>query len=483
MTITPDIPPNIVLTGHFELDDQCTFRHVPFHVPGGTQQLHIAITYNDQISSDPRHTGGNTLDIGMFDERGTKANSPGFRGWSGSNKVALTIGSEWATPPYRTGRPGAGTWHLALAPYKVSDRGLDYEVRIWLDPGIPAPPRGVSAPMPPDGPRSLPDPAEPNWYRGDLHAHTVYSDGSATPAGLAAAAAAAGLDFFGITDHNRAQSPIGFVPTGPGWPVLIPGVEVTTYAGHFNVWGTDAWYEFRDPTAEGLQRAVDAARADGGLISLNHPKPFGPEWNFPEVTGFDCIEPWNGWWGRINTRALHEWDDRLRKGERLIGICGSDIHQPEVTGDPRNPLSPVRIAWPSLWIQTDEVLSADSVIAAIRAGRSFISESPHGPQLYFRRRDDSLTARIVGASGDALMLIGGPGVIATSPILRDDLTLAWSLAEAHRIHPSTGDMSRYVRAQVVDVLGNIRALSNPVWLDDDQPTPAAAERPGRDQTS
>ncbi|HEV2067574.1 MAG TPA: CehA/McbA family metallohydrolase [Thermomicrobiales bacterium] len=470
MTINPVTPADITLRGRFDPDDQCTFRHVPFDVPDETDQIHVTISYNDQISADPRYTDGNTLDIGMFDERGIAAGSHGFRGWSGSNKLALTIGTEWATPPYRSGRPGAGTWNVLLSPYKVSSRGLDYEIAIWLNPGVPAPAQPSTGPAPEVGPGLRSVPAEPHWYRGDLHAHTIYSDGSATPAELAIAVAHAGLDFFGITDHNRAQSPVGLVPSGNGWPVLVPGVEVTTYAGHFNVWGTDAWYEFRDPTAEGLQRAVDAARADGGLVSLNHPKPFGPEWLFPEVTGFDCIEPWNGWWGRLNTRSLSAWDDRLRNGERLIGICGSDIHQPEVTGDQHNPLSPVRIGWPTLWIRSVGPLTAEAVISAIRAGRCFISESPNGPQLYVQQAGDRLSARSIGARGNALVLVGNTGVIATTPLASDDLTIDWSLQELASGLGSQRDMSWYVRAQIVDDTGTVRALSNPVWLDDAAPT-------------
>jgi hypothetical protein len=466
MTTIPHVPPDIILRGRFDVEDQWTFRHVPFDVADGVNQIHIAIAYNDRISSDPRQTNGNTLDIGVFDERGIATGSPGFRGWSGSNKLAFTIGTEWATPPYRAERPGTGRWHLVLSPYKVSDRGLDYEGRIWINPGIPSPPVPVAPDVGPSRPRNLPEPAEPNWYRGDPHAHTIYSDGSATPTELAATAAAAGLDFFGITDHNRAQSPVGLVPTGSGWPVLVPGVEVTTYAGHFNVWGTDTWYEFRDPTPEGLQRAVDAARADGGLVSLNHPKPFGPEWLFPEVTGFECIEPWNGWWGRINTRSLRYWDERLRMGERLVGICGSDIHEPEVIGDPSNPLTPVRIAWPTLWVQTEEPLAAETITAAIRAGRCFISESPAGPQLYIRREAGGIAVRVVGAKGNAVMLIGDPGVVATAAVPSEDHTVNWSLESLDRDASMTGEPSRYVRAQVVDDLGNVRALSNPIWLDE-----------------
>ncbi len=465
MTIPPGTPPDMTLRGRFDLDDQWTFRHLPFDIPEDIDQIHLSIRYNDQISSDPRLTDGNTLDIGLFDERGIAAGGPGFRGWSGSTKLDLTIGTAWATPPYRTGRPAAGTWHVVLSAYKVGARGLDYEVSIWLNPGISPPPEAPVPETAPARPRNLPDPVEPHWYRGDIHAHTIYSDGKVTPAELAAIAAAAGLNFFGITDHNRAQSPAGLVPTGLGWPVLVPGVEVTTYAGHFNVWGTDTWYDFRDPTPEGIQRAVDAARADGGLVSLNHPKPFGPEWLFPEITGFDCVEPWNGWWGRINTGSLQYWDDRLREGRRLVGIGGSDIHNPGIIGDPSNPLSPVRMGWPTLWIRTDEPLSAETILSAIRAGHCFVSESPAGPQLYVRHDNGRLIARIVGAEGDALMLIGNSGVIATSPIPAGDLTLEWPLEGLYADVGSHKDMSRYVRAQIVNDVGTVRALSNPVWLD------------------
>src|SRR6476646_5281101 len=117
-----------ILEGRFEPDEQQTFRHVPFSVPDGVDQLHLRVTYNDQIDSDPLRFGGNTLDIGLFDERGTASGGPGFRGWSGSNKLDLTIGADWSTPPYRAGAPGNGTWHVLLGAYKVGPNGLDYRI-------------------------------------------------------------------------------------------------------------------------------------------------------------------------------------------------------------------------------------------------------------------------------------------------------------------------------------------------------------------
>src|SRR5437867_67863 len=51
--------------------------------------------------------------------------------------------------------------------------------------------------------RDVADPTRaPGWYRGDLHSHSVHSDGSNTVAEMAEAASAIGLDFLAPTDHN-----------------------------------------------------------------------------------------------------------------------------------------------------------------------------------------------------------------------------------------------------------------------------------------
>src|SRR5688572_14122834 len=132
--MNPGRAPDIVLRGRFTRGDERRYRHVPFDVPSGHRQLHIRIQYNDRISSDPRAGGGNTLDVGLFDERGNAPGSPGFRGWSGSERLEITIDEAWATPPYRAGVIGGGTWQLVLGPYKIGPNGLAYTAEIWLDP-------------------------------------------------------------------------------------------------------------------------------------------------------------------------------------------------------------------------------------------------------------------------------------------------------------------------------------------------------------
>ena len=51
-----------------------------------------------------------------------------------------------------------------------------------------------------------------NWYRGDLHAHSTYSDGDSPVADVIARAETLGLDFFALTDHDVSMdgNPIHF---------------------------------------------------------------------------------------------------------------------------------------------------------------------------------------------------------------------------------------------------------------------------------
>src|SRR5207245_1300456 len=172
--------------------------HVPFQVPAGVRPMHVAYDYSERIPSDPQLVDGNTLDIGIFDPRGIAPSSPGFRRWSGSHHLDFTIAENWATPPYLGGSIQPGTWHVLLGPYKVGLHGCEYEVKITFspDPGQPEPrPLRIDAKRPADLQRA----AERGWLRGDLHCHTLYSDGDSWPANMVADAGRRGLDFLGVT--------------------------------------------------------------------------------------------------------------------------------------------------------------------------------------------------------------------------------------------------------------------------------------------
>ena len=159
-----DASPDIVLEGRFSEADQKRYSLVPFTLPAGVRQIHVSYAYSDRIDSDPLLSGGSTLDIGLFDPRGTETGSTGFRGWSGSHQLDFTIGEDWATPPYAPGPMSPGTWNVLLGPYKVVPRGCDWRVEVRLDPGLVPPRRDMVRIGEPRRP-SLPE-ARPGWLRG-----------------------------------------------------------------------------------------------------------------------------------------------------------------------------------------------------------------------------------------------------------------------------------------------------------------------------
>jgi len=64
----------------------------------------------------------------------------------------------------------------------------------------------------------------------DLHAHSTASDGTDSPAGLMAAAAAAGLDVVAITDHDNTGGWAPALAARPAELTVIRGAEFSTLA-------------------------------------------------------------------------------------------------------------------------------------------------------------------------------------------------------------------------------------------------------------
>jgi hypothetical protein len=424
---------------------------LPFTVPAGVRQVHLRYDYNDRISSDPVLEGGNTLDAGLFDEQGIASGGPGFRGWSGSERLAFTIDEHWATPPYRSGPIGAGVWHVLLGPYKIGPRGLDYRVEIWFNAGLPPEVPEIVL-REPRMRAQVPAAAEPGWVRGDLHCHSLYSDGDSWPSELLVRAAELGLDFLAITDHNSAQFPKR-PDDPPGLPFLLHGIEVTTYGGHWNVWGLREWFDFRDPTAAGVAAEMRRAIAAGGFVSINHPRPWGPDWHYEGIEVNHAVEVWNGPWDHLNPVCAAFWEDQISRGRRVVAVGGSDTH--ELRGAGEGLLPPPKLAEPTTWIHVGPRLDAASLLAGLRAGRCFVSASPRGPQLYCRKIEGGMTVRVVGGDGAKLEVLAGATVIAERAVMGGDWSETVEIAE----------QAPYVRAQVVNEKGNVLAFANPMWAD------------------
>ena len=164
-----------------------------------------------------------------------------------------------------------------------------------------------------------------------------------------------------------------------------------------------------------------------------------------------AIEVWNGPWARLNSAALDFWEARLRLGQRLVAVGGSDTHilRRRVT-DPRHTQA---LGMPTTWVEAGPGADAAAIIDAMRAGRTFVSAGPDGPQLYLEPKGRGVEVSVRGGSRRSLIVQDDKGAIGAAAVESED----WSTTVAV---PSA---STYVRAQLVAANGELQALTSALW--------------------
>ncbi len=457
-------PHHLEIRGHVSLEDKeaCDYRMLPFEVPAGINRIEVEYTFSEDEPGGLWREAGNIVDIGLFDARGSEfLTEEGFRGWSGSARRQFFVAEKEATPGYLPGPIPAGRWEILLGLHRILPQGCDYQVTIRMYPGEGNQKRAlnvVPAPILRRGAR---------WYRGDLHCHTHHSDAKGSLEDLVATARMQKLDFLAVTEHNTV-SHLPFLPQHTCEDLLlISGQEITTDYGHANVWGIDRWQEFRCRSQEEMRQVLEWARAQGALISINHPKEMGPPWTFRMEAEFDCIEVWQLAWFMFNEQSLALWERLLREGHRLTAVGGSDYHQEPFTGE----LGVLMLGTPCTWVYARE-LSQAAILAAIRAGRVFISKSPEGPHIDLSAEAEGqkagigdelfispgsevhLRCRVEGGAGDWLQIRSPQGDFETK-IDAETYEYAWTLQV---------EVDTFIRAEVVGEGAEMHALSNPIYL-------------------
>jgi len=352
------------------------YRYVPVDVPPGARSLRVELAFD-------RSAG--VLDLGLFDPAGR------FRGYSGGARDAFVVGETTATPGYLPGPLPAGTWQVLLGLHRLPAAGLGWSLTaetsrdlgnsgLANEPQISKIERRVRGRA-----RELPSADGMRWLAGDLHAHTVHSDGAHTVADVAALAADAGLDFLAVTDHNTVSHHPELAAT-PG-VVLVPGQEVTTDRGHANAFGPLDWVDFRRPPDDWLS-TVEAA---GGLLSVNHPLAGDCAWLMPMARRPPLAEVWHsGWWDRTWGAPL-AW--LLAWAPDAVAVGGSDFHR---LSDSE------RLGRPTTWVAAAEP-SVAGILDGLRAGRTAISADPRAPVLL------RLADRLVAVDADGALLVDPTG--------------------------------------------------------------------------
>ncbi|MWV46027.1 hypothetical protein GRF59_20620 [Paenibacillus sp. HJL G12] len=228
-----------------------------------------------------------------------------------------------------------------------------------------------------DGPRER----KRRWYKGDLHTHTVLSDGDMTTGQITREAEARGLDFFATTEHNILAC---------RWPksrtLVIPGFEVTSFGkGDWNAIGVKRWLDWRIgapgggiDTQQGMDRLMEECGGTGTLRCLNHPLDTPFAWMFMEtplslLDGFEVMNsPTSSTSSAATEQALVAWNALWNEGYRTTGIGGSDIHAVPPTDEETADGTHARLADPATYVDADE-LSASAILSAVRAGRVYVS--------------------------------------------------------------------------------------------------------------
>lgn len=310
---------------------------------------------------------------------------------------------------------------------------------------------------------------------GNLHVHTVYSDGTARHPEIALAAARAGLDFVVVTDHNVWVRGVEGYTDGV---LLLVGEEVHSVrrfpqVSHLLIYGAE---EEMAPLAADPQRLIRQVNERGGLCFLAHPyekgSPISPDleaipWVDWEVEGYTGLEIWNTMsefkgllWSRLAvlfyaffpglglrgpfSAILRRWDALLRDGHRVAAIGGADAHGHTYhLGPIRRVVFPYEtlFRWVNTHVLVERPLSGDLetdkrlIYDALRVGRTWVG---------YDRLDSTRGFRFHVRSGSSVATMG------------EEIARAGALVfEVETPHPGA---IRLIRDGRVVACGRVKAL-------------------------
>ncbi len=350
---------------HYEADVPIgggDYVDVPFDVPAGTVEIEVS------------HTDGSDvviLDWGVWSPEG-------FRGWGGGNTENAIIGVAQSSRSYLPGPITPGTWTVSIGKAKIDPAPVGHyaiDVTCRDNATLAVLPKAPFAPIVLSGDR--------RWYKGDFHVHSEQSgDATATLLQIATLAKSRGLDFVNLSDHNTNAQHALIAALQPMMPsfLFLRGAEITTYAGHGNSVGTNAYIDhrigFQSRKVTGI---LDEVQAQGGVFIVNHPSLdlggacIGCAWrhadtDWSKVNGIEVITgKWEFVERAFTPAAIAMWDKQLDAGNHIAAIGGSDDHRAGMgTGVTDTPLgSPTTLVLAA-------GLSEAAIIDAIRHGRTIV---------------------------------------------------------------------------------------------------------------
>lgn len=249
-------------------------------------------------------------------------------------------------------------------------------------------------------------------YRGVIHCHSTYSDGTGDMDEIAKAANKVGLDFVMMTDHDQMKPLEDGRDRYEGSVLMICGTEITPAANHYVAFGEGKLKDVEKLKLMKPQEYIDAINAQDWFGFISHPDHGGArrfdiagyrweDWNVGGYAGmgvWDLMTDWlsqvdrddatlkaytdfEDWLSGPRIETLKRWD-ALNLKRKVVGIGEIDNHKyrKEFEGQPIE-IFPYKVAFRTITnhILLDRPLDRDykkarkQVLKAVRNGNLYVS--------------------------------------------------------------------------------------------------------------
>jgi hypothetical protein len=186
-------------------------------------------------------------------------------------------------------------------------------------------------------------------YRGIIHCHSTYSDGTGDMEEIGKAANDAGLDFVMMTDHDQMKPVEDGQEKWNGSSLIICGTEITPEKNHYIVFGDKKLKDVEKLKGLKPQEVIDAVNAQNWFGFIAHPdhggtQKFGiPSYRWEDWNVWDLMTDWQSqldredvsvdvhsefedWLSGPRIETLKRWD-QLNLKAKVVGIGEVDNHK------------------------------------------------------------------------------------------------------------------------------------------------------------
>lgn len=170
------------------------------------------------------------------------------------------------------------------------------------------------------------------YYGADLHMHSTFSDGKQTPAGVAYACQAEGLQIAALSDHESVGQQPAWLAMATNTFLPLPAQEITTKMGH--ILGIGVEQVVSNDVSHGpddFTRIFRQVHEQDAIAIVAHPNAPGENYQAPQVRDYDAWEILNGSvppYGPIFdfVQGRKVWHSMLSQGLRVAAVGTSDNH-------------------------------------------------------------------------------------------------------------------------------------------------------------